>query len=154
MSASEVRPETARSRLIDSAMACSSWESEGERRLERRRVAKLSVRERSAWEGLVGERRRETSSVSRSKVLGSSMAKGDGKGRARVWWEGKEKGFGSLVGLVERDSVCDCVGTVFRICGFVLFLCDFEFRLVYMFRPFCVIWEGKQNIFEKEGRNH
>jgi hypothetical protein len=47
-------------------------------------VAKLRVRERSAGEGLVGEMRRETSSVSRSKVLGSSMATGRER-RARVW---------------------------------------------------------------------
>jgi hypothetical protein len=85
-------------------------------------VAKLSVRVRSSGEGLVGERRRETSSVSRSKVLGSSMAPGRER-RARVWWEAK-------VCLVtwsgrHRLRVCACVGTVLGICGFVLFLLVF-----------------------------
>lgn len=66
-------------------------------------MAKLSAREWSTGEGLVGERRRETRSVSRSSVLGSSMATGRER-RARVQWEGKERSFG----LVERTVSGHC----------------------------------------------
>lgn len=93
-------------------------------------MAKLRVRERSTGEGLVGERSRETRSVSRSKVLGSSMAMAMG-------WEGKEKG---LVGWSGRDRQCDCVVWAllldFGICDFVLLFSFFEFRLNHMFQAF------------------